>query len=329
MGWGGHPPKQDPNIGKAEQQQIALQKQQEDFYEQNIAPQELAQMKNTTDAASAASTADANLADYQLGMSKNLNDDYQQNFRPVVDKVASDAMDADSSAFQQGLVDQATTTAGQQFASTNAGLQRDLAARGINPGSGNVIAAMAGSRDSEGLARTQAANQTRLAAKTMGWQQAVTAAGVGGGLENASGTLSGMSGQSRNNGVTAASAGLGAVGSAAGIDNGYAATQDGISTNLGNLGLNAWQTALQRNQIVDHMKNAMIGTLWSGVVNNVTSGGMSGGGQNGSGFTSMFSGGGSSAGGMAGASSAGGGGEGAMGGMWAGGDSAAAMAAAA
>lgn len=323
MGWGGHPPKADPNIATAEAQQVALQKQQQDFYEQNIAPQELAQMKDTTDAANAATTADTNLANYQLGMSKDLNDQYQQNFKPVTNKVASDAMDADSSAFQQGLVDQATTTAGQQYAGTNAGLQRDLAARGINPGSGNAIAAMAGSRDSEGLARTQAANQTRLAAKTMGWQQAVTAAGVGGGLENASGTLSGMSGQATNNGVAAATAGIGAVGSAAGINNGYAATQDGISTNLGNLGLNAWQTALQRNQIVDHMKNSMYGTLWSGVVNNVTSGGMSGG-------NSSSGGGGGGGGGMSGMmgmfGGGGGGSAGGMGGMMSAGEGMAAMA---
>jgi len=323
MGWGGHPPKEDPNIGTAEQQQIALQKQQEDFYEQNIAPQELAQMKNSTDAADAATTADANLADYQLGMSKKLNDDYQQNFRPVVDKVASDAMDADSSAFQQGLVDQATTTAGQQYASTNAGLQRDLAVRGINPGSGSAIAAMAGSRDSEGLARAQAANQTRLAARQMGWQQAANAAGIGGGLENASGTLSGMSGQSRANGVSAAATGLGAVGTASGIDNSYAGTQDAISTNLGNLGMNAWQTALQRNQIVDHMKNAMYGTIWSGVVSSAATAAnpLSGSPNvNPSAFTTTAT-------TAAAPSAAGGGGASAMGGMWAGSDGAAALAA--
>jgi len=273
MGWGGHAPQADPNIATAEQQQVALEKQQEDFYEQNVAPQALKDLQSTTDTDNAAVSANTDLANYQLGISKQLSDQYQ-NFVPVINQVASDAMQGDSDAYQQSMVDRAVTDAGQQYASTNAGLQRDLAARGINPGSGDAIAAMAGSRDAEALGRTQAANQTRLAARQMGWTQAVTAAGLGTTLQQGGINTSVAAGNSFNNAVNASADTINALGAVSGISNNANTTASNISSNLGQLGLSAWQTALQRNQISDSLKNSLMGGVAGGA--STAAGGMAG-----------------------------------------------------
>lgn len=274
MGWTSKPPPPDPNIGLAEKGQADLAKQQQDFYQTNIAPAELQQMQQQTQIAGEQAKSQEALQNYQLGVSQQLNDQYQKNFAPVVNSVATDAQQADSAGYQQGLVDQATTTAGQQFQSTNAGLQRDLAARGIDPGSGNAIAAMAGSRDSEGLARAQAANSTRLAAKQMGWQAAVQAAGVGQGLVGSTLGASQASGASGVNAAQVAATGMNAVSQAQGVNSQYTGSQSGNLNSLGELGVNNYAAGVQATQAANGPMNALAGAAM-GAVGAFATGGLS------------------------------------------------------
>ena len=272
MGWTSKPPPPDPNIGLAEKQQADLATQQQNFYQTNIAPAELQQMQQDTQIAGQEAAAQENLQNYQLGVSQQLNDQYQKNFAPVVNQVATDAQQADSSGYQQGLVDQATTTAGQQYASTNAGLQRDLAARGIDPGSGSAVAAMAGSRDAEGLARAQAANSTRLAAKQMGWTAAENAAGIGSGLVGSTLGASTASSNSGLNAATAAASGMNAVSSAGGINNNFSNSQSSNLNSLGELGVSNYSAGVQATQAANGPMNAVVGAVAGGLTAAATGG---------------------------------------------------------
>ena len=119
--------------------------------------------------------------------------DYNSTFRPAAQKAVRDAMDFNSSAYREGLAQQTAGTYARQAANANQQMERDLAARGVNPNSGAAM---------------KMRNQNALA-NAAGRANAITAGNMAAQERGRTGRLEAMSSKAGSHLLDAANAALG------------------------------------------------------------------------------------------------------------------------
>lgn len=113
--------------------------------------------------------------------------DYQMNtFRPVEQGLVRQAQEFDTNAYREQIAAQAAADSARAFAGAQDISSRDLARRGVGPGSGNALAM--GNQNALALAsmRAGAATGARTQAEQLGWARKMDVTGLGRGLAGAS-----------------------------------------------------------------------------------------------------------------------------------------------
>jgi hypothetical protein len=258
-------PPPDPSVGAAQKQLADLAVRQQDWYEGNIAPALLDQMKQNT--AISGQVADANMKTqaFQTGLAKKYDDRYWGTQVPLEDQMIKQAQAYNEPGEQEKMAGAAGADVEQAANVSNADLQRGLRLRGINLGSGAAIGAMADNAQNTTLAKAGAMNKTREIARQMGWQRLGEATSLGKGLPSFGAGSTQLALGAGQGAVGAAGSGLAGVGTASGVANNNSSTlaaNYGASGNMG-LGLSQisaqnWQTQ-QNNDPLQSMLGAAAG----------------------------------------------------------------------
>jgi hypothetical protein len=113
--------------------------------------------------------------------------DYQVNtFRPLEQGLVRQAQEFDTEGYREQLASQAAADTARAFGNAQNMTNRDLARRGVGPGSGNAMAM--GNQNALALAsmRAGAATGARNQAEQLGWARKMDVTGLGRGLAGAS-----------------------------------------------------------------------------------------------------------------------------------------------
>ena len=173
----------------------------QDAYQQGLTlgNQGLAMMQALADKALNGQGAPTAATGFQTGSTKagqyadQMMQDYNSTFRPAAQKAVRDAMDFNSSAYREGLAQQTAGTYARQAANANQQMERDLAARGVNPNSGAAM---------------KMRNQNALA-NAAGRANAITAGNMTAQEKGRSGRLEAMDSKAGSHLLDAATAALG------------------------------------------------------------------------------------------------------------------------
>lgn len=148
------------------------------------------------------------VADQQLASSK-LNDsiskdywDYQKGtFRPLEQGIVTDAQNYDTAARREAKADQATADVGMQVALAQQAQNRDLARKGVMPGSGKMLAMSNQMALGEAAAKAGAANKAREQVELQGYARKMDAANLGRNLASNQATSAGVALNAGNSAV--------------------------------------------------------------------------------------------------------------------------------
>jgi hypothetical protein len=114
--------------------------------------------------------------------------DYQINtFRPVEQGLVRQAQEFDTEAYREQLASQAAADTARAFGTAEGATARNLARRGVGPGSGNAMAMQGQNALALASARAGAATGARNQAEQLGWARKMDVTGLGRGLAGASG----------------------------------------------------------------------------------------------------------------------------------------------
>ena len=187
----------------------------------------------------AAQAKSLEVADAQLGsmrqqdaLAKEYADYNRTTFRPLEQGIVAGAAGYDTPEKRQAAADSALADVNMQFASTNAGRARQLAASGVNPESARSQAVMGSQGIDQARAGAGAAGQARRGVETTGFARQMDAASLGRNLPSAQATSAGLGIQAGTSAVNTSVAGANA-----GVPTGSLA-QSGMF-NAGNLNLAA------------------------------------------------------------------------------------------
>ena len=148
------------------------------------------------------------VADRQLASSE-LNDsisrdywDYQKGtFRPLEQGIVTDAQNYDTAARREAKADQATADVGMQVALAKQSQDRDLARKGVMPGSGKMLAMSNQMALGEAAAKAGAANKAREQVELQGYARKMDAANLGRNLASNQATSAGVALNAGNSAV--------------------------------------------------------------------------------------------------------------------------------
>lgn len=230
-------PAPDPNIGIAQQKQMELAERQQKYFEENFAPRYMQQMDDQLALGRDQVGMQREMQDFQLGESRKYSDRYWGTQVGLEDELISKARGYNEASEQERMAGRAGADVSQSFAQSNQNMQRGLARRGVNAGSAAAISAMKGSANEEALAKAGAMNQTREAARQMGWTRLGEAAALGKGLPGFGNASSQLSMGAGMNSLTAGSAGMSAIGTTAGAFGANTSTTGNLYNSAGNLGV--------------------------------------------------------------------------------------------
>lgn len=144
----------------------------------------------------------------QMAQAQDYYDYAKGTFRPVEQGLVKQAQEFDTEAYRQQLAARAMADAAQAFKTSQGAVTRDLARRGVSPGSGNALAMQ--NQNALAMASMQAGGATgaRQQAEQMGWARKMDVTGLGRGLAGAStAAYSGATGAGQAAGGTMMSAG--------------------------------------------------------------------------------------------------------------------------
>jgi hypothetical protein len=114
--------------------------------------------------------------------------DYQINtFRPVEQGLVRQAQEFDTEAYREQLASQAAADTARAFGTAEGATARNLARRGVGPGSGNAMAMQGQNALALASMRAGAATGARNQAEQLGWARKMDVTGLGRGLAGASG----------------------------------------------------------------------------------------------------------------------------------------------
>jgi hypothetical protein len=259
MGWGADAPPPDPAIAQAQQAQSQLARDQYKNYLEVVQPAELAALKHQQETADHQTQLQETYQNFNMGLATQYNDRYNKTFIPLQDQMIAQAQQYNSPDWQELQAGKAASDVEQASTQANAGLQRNLTARGINPGSGNAIAAMAGSRDVTATSRAQAINSTREAARQMGWKYLSDATSMGAGLPGATmGAVGGASAAGQAS-MGASNSGLsGATSTGQALTGGYGSVGQSYGA-AADTAMKSYDQQLNAAQINNSTMNTLIG----------------------------------------------------------------------
>jgi hypothetical protein len=110
----------------------------------------------------------------------------QETFRPVEQGLVKQAQEFDTAAYRERMASQAAADTARAFGTAEGMTSRNLARRGVGPGSGNAMAMQ--NQNALGLASARAGAMTgsRVQSEQLGYARKLDAAGLGRGLAGAS-----------------------------------------------------------------------------------------------------------------------------------------------
>jgi hypothetical protein len=145
--------------------------------------------------------------DQQMRQAQEYYDYQTDTFRPVEQGLVRQAQEFDTEAYREQLASQAAADTARAFGTAEGATARNLARRGVGPGSGNAMAMQGQNALALASARAGAATGARNQAEQLGFARKLDVVGLGRGLAGASsGAYAGATG--------AGSAGLGSAMSA-------------------------------------------------------------------------------------------------------------------
>lgn len=178
MGGGGSAPAPDPAIGAAALQNSAISKEALDWYKQQYADG-ASDRALATSVAQKNATADLALKDQQLQIASDTNNYYKSTFQPLEQSIVDAANAYDTPERRAQNVSAAMAGVDTQLTAAKDQALREAAGRGVDPSSGNFIAAQ-GLLDVNGAAAKAAAgNKAILDTETMGAAKKMDAASLG------------------------------------------------------------------------------------------------------------------------------------------------------
>jgi hypothetical protein len=124
--------------------------------------------------------------DQQMTQAKDYYDYQVNTFRPIEQGLVKQAQEFDTEGYREQLASQAAADTARAFGNAQSMTNRDLARRGVSPGSGNAMAM--GNQNALALAsmRSGAATGARNQAEQLGWARKMDVTGLGRGLAGAS-----------------------------------------------------------------------------------------------------------------------------------------------
>lgn len=189
---GGSAPRPDPNVGLAQKEMADIASRSEaradresQYFTDNFAPRYLSQMDQQL-------AQSQQMQDYTMGLSRKYDQRYWDTTARQQDKFYGAVDQYDTGAERDRIGRQAGADVEQASAMGMQEMQRNLARRGVNPGSGAAMAAMGDMQMDSALARAGAMTMAQEAARREGLNLRGVAAGMGG---NLSGTAQGYAGQ--------------------------------------------------------------------------------------------------------------------------------------
>lgn len=122
----------------------------------------------------------------QMAQAQDYYDYMRSTYRPVEQRLVSDAMKFNTEQYREQLASQAAADAGRAFGLTTAANARMMGSMGINPNSGRFASMQTQSALGLAAQRAAAMTGTRQQASQMGYARLLDAAGLGRGLAGAS-----------------------------------------------------------------------------------------------------------------------------------------------
>ena len=266
-------PPPDPNVGLAQREMIDIAQQAENraaasdkYYQDVLAPKYLEQMDTANTIAKDQYTKQSELQDFQTGLAKKYDERYWATTAKQQDEFYKTVDDYDTSARRDEMAGQAGADVEQATEINNQALQRGLARRGINPGSGAAVSAMSEASTAGALARAGAMTMAQRAAKAEGLQLRAQAAGLGGNLTGATSSFANGASGTGSTAVTTGNSGSGALNNYANSinanNNSWNSTMGGATGaygSVGSLGMQEWMEKSKTAQNNASGVNQLIG----------------------------------------------------------------------
>lgn len=238
---GGSAPRPDPNVGLAQKEMADIASRAEaradresQYFTQNFAPRYLQQMDDQI-------AMGREQSEFAMDQARKYDQRYWDTTAKQQDKFYAAVDDYDTEANREMIGRQAGADVAQASAVGMQDMQRSLARRGVNPGSGAAIAAQADMQQQSILAQAGAMTMAQEAARREGLNLRGAASGLGGNLTGAS------------MGYGQQALGAGQMGMA-----GISSAQQGFSTNSANQNAAAGLASQNWNNIGD-MSASMYG----------------------------------------------------------------------
>jgi hypothetical protein len=228
----------------AAQQQASLATQQYQDWKQTFGPTVLEQMHNDIDTSRRLADTAIASQNYNLGLQKKYDDRYWGVQVPLEDSIIQEANRFDTDGYREQLAGQAGADVRTAFGQSRDQMDRDLAARGIDPSSPAAMALRRQAGTDEAAAAAAAMNKTRVAAEQMGWSKKLDAASLAKGLPGFSSSSSQLALGWNGAGLNGAGQGLNAATTASGASNAaYGGAISGFGGASANLRANAIESA--------------------------------------------------------------------------------------
>lgn len=269
-------PPPDPNVGLAQREMTEIARSAEaraaasdKYFNETLAPKYLEQIDFANKIAKDQYTKQSEAQDFSMGLAKKYDDRYWATTAKQQDAFYDSVDKYDTAAARDEMAGQAGADVEQATAINQQALQRGLARRGVNPGSGASAAATQQASTEGALARAGAMTLAQRAAKAEGLQLRAQAAGLGGNLTGATSSFLGGSAAAGGAASGAGTGGLSALGNytnALGSNTaGYNATT-GLATqnfnNVGNLGMQEW---LEKSKVAQQNANGFNQIIGAGL----------------------------------------------------------------
>ena len=227
---GGKAPAPDPSIGQAQLKMADLADKQYSMFEKDIWPtlqqqnerqqtqadnqqsfsneiarEQLTLAKRQAVQAEAVQAQNMKIAAQNAKYASDYHDRMVEKFYPLQDKLLQQATDYNTDANREQIASSAIGDVSQAFANQRESQERQMRSYGMDPTSGAYQSTTHASGVQEAAAKAAAATQARSAALQLGWNQSLSALGLGAQLPNDQVSASGMALNAGNSAISAGS----------------------------------------------------------------------------------------------------------------------------
>jgi len=193
-------PAPDPAIGQAALANVEISKEMLKYYREKDAESKPAR-DQAIQLAMDQAKVQTETAKKQNAMADETYDYTKSTFRPLEQKIASDALGYDTQARRDAEAAQAQADIGSAGDAARITLARDVASRGGDVNSGNFTASLANASVREAAAKAAAGNQARKNVEAVGAAKVADAAALGRGIATTNATQTQLGLQAGNSAV--------------------------------------------------------------------------------------------------------------------------------